>query len=279
MGHKRGYKFFSLAKLPEQLEETYAYECDGVHLVERLFQSSLVTLCTHASPRKMRVFHMRQKDDICAYNYSNTVLAIRMNRQRLVVVLEDSVHIHHIRDLKILHAIRDTPRNPTGLSALSANTENCYLAYPGSATVGEVQIFDAANLSAVTMIPAHEHPLAALAFDTSGTRLATASGVGTVIRLFAVPSGTKLAEFSRGLTRSVIIASLAFSTDSRFLAVSSNTETVHVFQVSSEGAATRPEAPHEEGDAASSWGGYFTRVLKVPLSYLPTPIGEVSSRF
>ncbi len=101
VGHKQGYKFFSLAKVPEQLEESNSYVCDGVHLVERLFQSSLVTLCSQAAPRVMRVFHMRQKGDICSFNYSSAVLSIRMNRQRLVVVLEDSVHIHHIRDLKV----------------------------------------------------------------------------------------------------------------------------------------------------------------------------------
>ena len=35
---------------------------------------------------------------------------------------------------------------PTGLCALSINNDNCYLAYPGSATIGEVQVFDTVNL-------------------------------------------------------------------------------------------------------------------------------------
>lgn len=34
----------------------------------------------------------------------------------------------------------------TGLCALSINNDNCYLAYPGSATIGEVQVFDTINL-------------------------------------------------------------------------------------------------------------------------------------
>lgn len=33
-----------------------------------------------------------------------------------------------------------------GLCALSINNDNCYLAYPGSATIGEVQVFDTINL-------------------------------------------------------------------------------------------------------------------------------------
>lgn len=35
---------------------------------------------------------------------------------------------------------------PAGLCALSINNDNCYLAYPGSATIGEVQVFDTVNL-------------------------------------------------------------------------------------------------------------------------------------
>lgn len=91
------------------------------------------------------------------------------------------------------------------------------------------------------MIPAHDSPLAALAFDASGTKLATASekvntvclrqpvcefrfpakqillllplqvlshlcesfacSQGTVIRVFSIPEGQKLFEFRRGVKR------------------------------------------------------------------------------
>jgi len=36
-----------------------------------------------------------------------------------------------------------------GLCALSISNDNCYLAYPGSATIGEVQVFDTVNLVGV----------------------------------------------------------------------------------------------------------------------------------
>lgn len=60
--------------------------------------------------------------------------------------LEESLYIHNIRDMKVLHTIRDTPPNPLGLCVLSANNDNNFLAYPGSSSIGEVQIFDAYNL-------------------------------------------------------------------------------------------------------------------------------------
>ena len=81
--------------------------------------------------------------------------------QRLVVCLEESLYIHNIRDMKVLHTIQHTPPNPQGLCSLSPNpqglctlspnNDHCYLAYPGSSTIGEVQIFDAFNLVSRTL--------------------------------------------------------------------------------------------------------------------------------
>jgi autophagy-related protein 18 len=67
------------------------------------------------------------------------------------------------------------------------------------------------------MISAHESPLAAMAFDVSGTKLATASNKvldnleirfsidkffqGTVIRVHSAVDGTRLFEFRRGVRR------------------------------------------------------------------------------
>ncbi len=139
--------------------------------------------------------HFKKGTEICNYSYSNNVLSVRLNRARLVVCLEEALYIHNIRDMKIMHTIKDTPPNPKGLCALSVNSDKCYLAYPGSSSTGEVQLFDALNLQAAGMIAAHDGPLAALAFSPEGTRLATASEKGTVIRVFNVEDGTKVTEF------------------------------------------------------------------------------------
>lgn len=77
--------------------------------------------------------------------------------------------------MKLLHTIKDTPQNPIGLCALCVSSDNCFLAYPGSHLTGEVQIFDALNLQNMLMIPAHDNPLASLAFDSTGQKIATAS--------------------------------------------------------------------------------------------------------
>ena len=59
----------------------------------------------------------------------------------------------------------------------------------------------------------------------------TVMTVMTVIRVFNVADGTRLLEFRRGVKRCAHVYSLAFSQDSEFLALSSNTETIHIFKL------------------------------------------------
>uniref|UniRef100_A0A8C4R7V0 WD repeat domain, phosphoinositide interacting 2 n=1 Tax=Eptatretus burgeri TaxID=7764 RepID=A0A8C4R7V0_EPTBU len=309
VGSKSGYRLFTLNSV-DKLEQIY--ECtdtEEVCIVERLFSSSLVAIVSLTAPRKLKVCHFKKGTEICNYSYSNTILAVKLNRQRLIVCLEESLYIHNIRDMKVLHTIRETPPNPAGLCALSISNDNCFLAYPGSATIGEAQVFDTVNLvglrttllcigckkhsghkrtirdayyvrlvlkhtfhpfssqRAVTMIPAHDSPLAAMAFDATGTRLATASEKGTVIRVFTVPEGQKVFEFRRGVKRCVSICSLGFSLDSVFLCASSNTETVHIFKLESP-----KEKPQEE---ASTWSDYLGKVLMASTTYLPSQVSEM----
>ncbi|XP_021944588.1 WD repeat domain phosphoinositide-interacting protein 2 isoform X2 [Folsomia candida] len=239
---------------------------DGVQIVERLFSSSLVAIVSLKSPRKLRVCHFKKGNEICNYSYQNTILGVRLNRARLVVCLENMLYIHNIRDMKILHTIRDTPLNEKGILALSINADNSFLAYPGSSSTGQVQVFDAFNLQAKIVIHAHASSLAALAFNLNGTLLATASSKGTVIRVFSTTDGSRLFEFRRGMKRRADIYSISFSPDNSFLAMSSNTETVHVFRL--ESANQSNEVKEELASPAASW-------MEWVKSSLPTQVTEV----
>ncbi|XP_043281446.1 WD repeat domain phosphoinositide-interacting protein 2 isoform X3 [Venturia canescens] len=268
VGSKTGYKLFSLNSV-NHLEKIFENDTEDICIVERLFSSSLVAVVNVSSPRKLKVCHFRKGTEICNYSYSNTILAVKLNRSRLVVCLEESLYIHNIRDMKVLHTIRDTPPNVSGLCILSAHNAS-YVAYPGSNTIGEVQIFDAINFQAKTMIPAHDSPLAALAFNLEGTKVATASEKGTVIRVFQIHDGTKLFEFRRGVKRYVSISSLAFCMDSMFLCCSSNTETVHIFKLEEP-----KEAPKQAPEEPQSWMGFLSKAVSASANYLPSQVTDV----
>ncbi|MGH0176512.1 UNVERIFIED_CONTAM: hypothetical protein FKN15_009907 [Acipenser sinensis] len=221
-------------------------------------------------PRRMNVYHFKKGTEICNYSYSNNILAVRLNRQRLIVCLEESIYIHNIKDMKLLKTLLNTPINPTGLCALSINHSNSYLAYPGSSAIGEIIVYDANNLSTVTMIPAHDSPLAAITFSSSGTKLSSASERGTVIRVFSVPEGLKLFEFRRGMKRYVSISSLSFSMDALFLCASSNTETVHIFKLE--------QHSHSRDEESPTWSAYVGKVFSAASNYLPAQVSDMMNQ-
>lgn len=166
------------------------------------------------------------------------------------------------------------------ICALSPSSDNCYLAYPSPAPqssspfafpphvpaannltspnrTGDVVVFDTLTLQPVNVIEAHKSPLAALSFNADGNLLATASDKGTIVRVFSIPSATKLYQFRRGTYPSRIF-SINFNAASSLLAVSSATETVHIFRLARPGnvqpvsvpAVARPE--HKNAPSAAS---------------------------
>ncbi|KAJ8246407.1 hypothetical protein GJAV_G00267400 [Gymnothorax javanicus] len=270
VGTKTGYRLFSVTQV-DRLDCIHeSAETPDVYIVERLFSSSLVVVVSLSMPRRMNVYHFKKGTEICNYSYSSNILAVRLNRQRLIVCLEESIYIHNIKDMKLLKTLLNTPSNPTGLCALSTNHSNSYLAYPGSASIGEIIVYDTNSLSTVTTIPAHDSPLAAVTFNSSGSKLASASERGTVIRVFAIPEGARLFEFRRGMKRYVSISSLSFSADAQFLCASSNTETVHIFKLEQPSPSREEECP--------TWSAYVGKMFSAASNYLPAQVSGMMTQ-
>uniref|UniRef100_A0A1A7XM34 WD repeat domain, phosphoinositide interacting 1 n=1 Tax=Iconisemion striatum TaxID=60296 RepID=A0A1A7XM34_9TELE len=270
LGTRTGYQLFSLT-LVEELDCVHeSADTPGIYIVERLFSSSLVVVVSSSEPQRMNIYHFRKGTEICSYSYPQNILSVKLNRQRLVVCLQESIYIHNIKDMKLLQTLLNTPSNPSGLCALSVAQSCSYLAYPGSVTDGEIILYDTNSLSSLTKIPAHDSPLAALAFNASATNLASASERGTVIRVFSVPEGQRLFEFRRGMKRYVSINCLSFSPDGHFLCASSNTETVHIFKLDQLG-------PSGE-DGAATWTAYVGKMFSAASSYLPAQVSGVMSQ-
>lgn len=219
-----------------------------------LFSTSLVALIL--SPRRLQIKNTKRDLIICELTFPNAVLSVRLNRKRLVIVLEDQIYLYDIQTMKLLYTIETSP-NPAAICALSPSQDSCYLAYPlpqkaaassfappshappnsthVPPTTGEVLLFDAVKLEAVNVVEAHKTPLSCVIFNNEGTLLATASDKGTIIRVFSVPDAHKLYQFRRGSMPSRIY-SMAFNITSTLLCVSSATETVHIFKLGPQSA-------------------------------------------
>jgi autophagy-related protein 18 len=170
----------------------------------------------------------------------------------------------------------------TAICALSPSSDPSYLAFPSPVPnptsplstpaqstsksdvplSGDVLLYDAKTLSSINVIQAHKSPLSQVAINSTGTLLATSSEKGTVIRVFAIPSADKVYQFRRG-TREARIYSISFNTVSTLLAVSSATDTVHIFRLggskgsNGEGSSKR-QTPSSPGGSVDSHDSKIT---------------------
>ncbi|KKA22251.1 Autophagy-related protein 18 [Rasamsonia emersonii CBS 393.64] len=272
VGTSKGFRIFTT----DPFAKSYETKEGNIAILEMLFSTSLVALIL--SPRRLQITNTKRQSTICELTFPTTVLAVKLNRKRLVIVLEDQIYLYDIQTMKLLHTIETSP-NPNAICALSPSSENCYLAYPlpqkappssfappahtppGSMhiapTSGDVLIFDTLKLEAINVVEAHRSPLSCITLNSEGTLLATASDKGTIIRVFSVPDGHKLYQFRRGSIPSRIY-SMSFNTTSTLLCVSSATETIHIFKLSNQGSSTEggPGSPTGERALSQSSSGY-----------------------
>ncbi|KAI9366091.1 WD40-repeat-containing domain protein [Zopfochytrium polystomum] len=232
VGTRSGYKIFNC----DPFGKFYSRTDGGIGIVEMLFCTSLVAVVGAGeqpafSPRRLQITNTKRQSTICELTFVTAILAVKLNRKRLIVVLEEHIYIYDIGNMKLLHTI-DTSPNPNAS--------------------GDLLIFDAISLQAVNIIQAHKSPLSCINFNHDGTLIATASDKGTVIRVFSVPTGNKLFQFRRG-SYNARIYSLSFDLNSTLLSVSSDTDTVHVFRlVAGESNASGERKGSASGSSSST---------------------------
>jgi len=253
VGTKHGYKIYNC----DPFGRCYSKSDGGIGIVEMLFCTSLVALVGAGeqpglSPRRLQIVNTKRQSTICELTFPTSILAVKLNRRRLIVVLEEQIYVYDISNMKLLFTI-ETSSNPSAICALSPSSENCYIAYPSptsgsaspfnnttssptiaAAASGDVLLFDALSLQVVNIVQAHKSPVSNVAINSEGTMLATASDKGTVIRVFSIPNARKLYQFRRG-SYPARIFSISFNLVSSLLCVSSDTETVHVFKLNGAG--------------------------------------------
>ena len=242
---RRGFKIYSCDT------GTCVYDDDmgAVRIVEMLFCTSLLVVVgagdtPELSPRRLKVLNTSNHTCIADLTFVTSILAVRLNRARLVVVEERRAVVHELSTLCVQRTI-DTVQNPRGVCALSADDDSSLLALPAHAHAGSVVVHDCVNLHVVCELQCHNSPVAAMALTRDGAMLATASAKGTVIRVHCLPRGDKVWSFRRGVVNAKV-RTLAFggeasttgeaSDDSgepgaKLLAASSEKGTVHVWRI------------------------------------------------
>ncbi|WCJ31373.1 WD repeat domain phosphoinositide-interacting protein 3 [Euphorbia peplus] len=204
----------------------------GFKIVEMLFRSNILALVggdanSHYAPNKVLIWDDHQSRCIGEFSFRSEVRAVKLRRDRIVVVLEHKVYVYSFMDLKLIHQI-ETLANPRGLCCLSHHSNTSVLACLGLHR-GQVRI-EHFGLNVMQFINAHDSHLSCMTLTMDGLLLATASTKGTLIRIFNTMDGTHLQEVRRGYDRAEIYG-ITLSRNVQWLAVSSDKGTVHIFSL------------------------------------------------
>ncbi|KAJ8455270.1 hypothetical protein ONZ45_g18994 [Pleurotus djamor] len=286
VGTRKGYSITNC----DPFGRVYTMNDGARGIVEMLFCTSLLAIVGVAdhpksSPRKLQIVNTKRQSMICELLFPSSILAVKLNRKTLVIVLEMEIYIYDISNMRLLHVL-ETAANPDAICALSPNAEASYLAYPSripspnsplSSTSsspppptttthpGDVTLLSTTSLSTTNIIPgAHKSPLSILQLSQNGSMLATASVKGTVVRVWSVPGAEMLYQFRRG-TREMRIWSVAFNPVGSLMAVGSASGTVHLFKLGRASTSTSSSSA-----SAASAGG--------KKDALPSPTGSMDSR-
>ncbi|KVI04495.1 hypothetical protein Ccrd_017188 [Cynara cardunculus var. scolymus] len=244
-GTTHGFRIYNC----DPFKETFRRDLKsgGFGIIEMLFRSNILALVggkanTQYPPNKVIIWDDHQSRCIGEFSFRSEVRAVKLRRDRIVVVLEHKIYVYNFTDLKLLHQI-ETLANSRGLCCLSHQVNTSVMACPGLRR-GQVRV-EHFGLNMTKLINAHDSRIACLTMTMDGLLLATASTKGTLIRIFNTMDGTRLQEVRRGVDRADIYG-IALSPNVQWLAVSSDKGTVHIFslrvRVVSEDLSTQSKA-------------------------------------
>ncbi|XP_015782608.1 WD repeat domain phosphoinositide-interacting protein 3 [Tetranychus urticae] len=254
-GMTNGYRVYSTDPLKEQKKLTPKE--GGFSIVELFLRSNYVALVGGGSKpmypsNEVVIWDDLKNKSVSHLKFSSDVKAVKLRRDRIIVVLETLIKVYTFSPGSQEKNVFETCSNPKGICAVCPQDNNSLLAFPAR-KVGHISLVDFINIDKPHIdIAAHKTPLNCMALNLPGTRLATASEKGTLIRIFDTSNGTMLNELRRGANQATIYC-INFNFNATLLCVSSDHSTVHIFAVDD------PKKNRQSGlSSASFLSNYFS---------------------
>ena len=219
----------------------------GIGLVKSLNKSNIFGLVGGGespkyAPNKLLIWDDKQNKEIYEFRFNSFVSNCFIKLKYIFVFCKDTINILSMQTMKTVEIIL-TIDNPDGIGTISSNIDKYILSWP-DISKGKIAIKDfseiksssisinasekSSSLKQILSFKAHESSIALLKLNNDGSKLATASQRGNMIRIFDTIKGCIIQELKRG-TGDAKIYSLNFSYDNNFLGITSDHGTAHIF--------------------------------------------------
>lgn len=238
ISHDHGFRVYSTD--PMELRVKREFQDGGIGIAQMLYRTNYLALVGGGRNPKYPQNKVIIWDDLkhrpaLSLEFLSPILSVLLSRTRIAIILKNKVHVYAFSSPPSRIAAYETVDNPHGIGALAGNI----LAFPGRSE-GQIQIVNLADNglhssteglehhNLVSIVRAHRGPIRCLSLNENGSIVASASEMGTIIRLHSTSNTGLLHEFRRGLDRAVIY-SMAFSPSSNRLALLSDKNTLHIY--------------------------------------------------
>eukprot|EP00058_Branchiostoma_floridae_P011907 XP_002597395.1 hypothetical protein BRAFLDRAFT_113873 [Branchiostoma floridae] len=208
-----GFRLYNVEPLVEKLSLAHT-EVGSVSQVEMLHRCNVVAVVGGGNKPKFAentvlIWDDKQKKFVIELTFTQPVTAVRLRRNKIIVAVRSRIFVFRYPDNTSKLFEFDTRDNPRGQD-IATTDENI-------------------SSSPVTLT-AHQSEIACIAVNQQGTKLASASRKGTLIRIWDAQTKKMLHELRRGSDPATLYC-ITFSHDSSYLCASSDKGTIHIFAI------------------------------------------------
>lgn len=238
--HENGFRVYSTDPMELRMKRHFKSSDgnNGIGIVSMLYRTNYVALVGGGKhPRfpvnKLCIWDDLKKKPSIFLEFLSPLLNVLLSRVRIVGVIKNQVAVYVFESKPKLLSLYDTCSNPYGCCDLSIGESSSILAFPGR-SIGQIQLVDISpenqGKNLVSIVKAHKASIRCLCLSNSGRLIASASETGTIIRIHDTSNCALAYEFRRGLDKATI-TSMRFSPNDSRLAVLSDKNTLHVFDL------------------------------------------------
>ena len=236
----------------------------GCNLISTLGTSNILAITPlEEESKSVYVWDRNNNCQMLKIDYNQPVVAVTLKPEYIIAATTKNVQVRNLSNSSLLRKF-DTTFNRDGIfdtpSAFSSNI----IAFPAT-DIGVVTIVDIDDSSST---PKHVHAfkssILSIKFSSNGRLLAICGDGGRTVNVYNYPSLKLIAHLKRGTT-STRINSMTFDEHGTRLAVSDNSETIHVFDLHQEpeDGFIKPIYKLKSPDSQPIWINFSTKTLKL----------------